>query len=924
MLFLFGLAPADDLDPENLDDRAQLLEAATDRELTPAQLAVREVLATQIINDDPPEVWATATRLTGLGLDRDVVLGELSMALAGVMSKALAATSRAEPKAYLAALGRLPLPSVGDLEEALTSAVREHPGIGADDADRAALAALGREDDDELVRTLLDRVSERLADDDGPLAWLSGDRTVHVGDLTKAIVMTHRLSAAERELGALTAGFDLVGFARRAGLRLAAGDELSVEWEGRDQVWWVGPTGWLEPYAEGALLGVAVGPDGLVTLDTLAIAPSTDPVLVARLRTVYDDEVDEPGLPVTAEDLVLGLQLADQATFAEPQLPLSELCQAAGLERRGHEVAHDEEIWANARQAYRIWQVMDLLDSRADQDASLAALSAAEENDTDPDRLCTVLRGLRDPDVLDVVADLLLGLDDDPELVERTREFSERLIEVAAKPAEVAVARWLAAVAAERHGEPQVAEAHLHLAVEADPLWAPALDRLAWYASDRGDAPAAVQLWRRLGVDRTLNPDLRTVEPFASARSKVGRNEPCWCGSGRKYKHCHLGEVERVPLPDRVGWLCRKAGAYLERRGGAPGVDVVELAHERAADPDDPDSVAEALQDPLVVDVALCEGGWFERFLADRGSLLPEDEALLAAAWTLVPRTLYEVIEARAGVGLTLQDLGAGEQIEVREQTFSRMATSGLVFCARAVPDGETHQLIGGLIPVTPGTETEVLRRCDEGLGHELCAYAARQFRPPRLQTREGEPLVECEAVIDLRDPVYARQTLDLRYEREGDDRWVELHPIDEDERILRAQLHLAGSRLTVLTHSEPRMDRVLDLLRTEIPDLEVVRNKRKPVSAGELPSAPVGLPPTSPNLPTEVLEQIRDMQERRWLKEQIPALGGLTPVEAAADPSRVEQLDRLLASFPDESVDDQVLMRPARIRQLLGLDPRR
>ncbi|MBX0328567.1 SEC-C domain-containing protein [Oscillochloris sp. ZM17-4] len=26
---------------------------------------------------------------------------------------------------------------------------------------------------------------------------------------------------------------------------------------------------------------------------------------------------------------------------------------------------------------------------------------------------------------------------------------------------------------------------------------------------------------------------------MAPAR-KPGRNEPCWCGSGRKYKHCHL------------------------------------------------------------------------------------------------------------------------------------------------------------------------------------------------------------------------------------------------------------------------------------------------------------------------------------------------------------------------------------------------
>ncbi len=26
---------------------------------------------------------------------------------------------------------------------------------------------------------------------------------------------------------------------------------------------------------------------------------------------------------------------------------------------------------------------------------------------------------------------------------------------------------------------------------------------------------------------------------------ELGRNEPCWCGSGKKYKHCHLERDER-------------------------------------------------------------------------------------------------------------------------------------------------------------------------------------------------------------------------------------------------------------------------------------------------------------------------------------------------------------------------------------------
>ncbi|NJM40059.1 MAG: hypothetical protein HC853_04460 [Anaerolineae bacterium] len=45
---------------------------------------------------------------------------------------------------------------------------------------------------------------------------------------------------------------------------------------------------------------------------------------------------------------------------------------------------------------------------------------------------------------------------------------------------------------------------------------------------------------------RDLFPGLntRTNPTTYVAEQKPGRNEPCWCGSGKKYKHCHLKEDE--------------------------------------------------------------------------------------------------------------------------------------------------------------------------------------------------------------------------------------------------------------------------------------------------------------------------------------------------------------------------------------------
>ncbi len=37
------------------------------------------------------------------------------------------------------------------------------------------------------------------------------------------------------------------------------------------------------------------------------------------------------------------------------------------------------------------------------------------------------------------------------------------------------------------------------------------------------------------------------VEPIRYTQSRPGRNDPCWCGSGKKYKKCHLREDEATP-----------------------------------------------------------------------------------------------------------------------------------------------------------------------------------------------------------------------------------------------------------------------------------------------------------------------------------------------------------------------------------------
>jgi preprotein translocase subunit SecA len=43
-------------------------------------------------------------------------------------------------------------------------------------------------------------------------------------------------------------------------------------------------------------------------------------------------------------------------------------------------------------------------------------------------------------------------------------------------------------------------------------------------------------------VEAEAESDVAVAErpqPFVRGAEKVGRNDPCPCGSGKKYKHCH-------------------------------------------------------------------------------------------------------------------------------------------------------------------------------------------------------------------------------------------------------------------------------------------------------------------------------------------------------------------------------------------------
>jgi SEC-C motif len=840
-------------------------------------------------------------------------------------------------------------------------------------------------------------LDEALDDGDDLVRVLADERWASLPALLAGRVFTHRVSGPELEHDILVMNPDLEPVAmlteREEYQRLADGspvvgvlmpfdaDTLAAREVPLDAIGDHGalllPPGYLrgKGLSEGDVIALGLAEAGLLLESVLTPVVPAETVagLGQRLSAVLKAEPEEP-MPL---DVAVWTACADDPKlFAEPLPPLGTALDACGLAHDGEWLAgrgFDFQRWRVEKRCAAIARRYDLSDDEAlavlaivtlygrvaemhvaalaaQEDGGEAALAAfaaeltgqPEPSLTNPDRdhgedttaknttVRAIMEFLAEPAVAEaVLAETIGSGSEGAAALGLFAETLEPLVARAARPALL----WLRGKAHERLADLTRAEAAYHAAESVDPQWPLALVELARYASDRGDAARGLALLRRAGIpcEHVL---VELLERFqAMPRPDLGRNQPCWCGSGRKYKKCHLHH-EQLPLEERAAWLYQKAGMFL--LDGPWRGAVVEAARVRAQFAEVPHAMLGALDDPLVTDAVLFEGGAFTEFVATRGVLLPEDERLLAEQWLLIDRSVYEIECVRRGEGFTMRDVRTGDVHQVRERTASQALQAGALVCTRVVPAGDTTQIFGGIEPVALHERDELIALLDSGPDPlDLIAFLTRRFAPVALHNTEGDPLVLCQATLRASDPAALSAALDETYQRDDTDtaQWIEHVTTHGMERI-RATLRLEGNELSIHTNSEARIDRVLDTLHPLDPTLTIVNQSRQPArdarEAATLVAhtAPAGeasarldpahrLDPADPEV-AAVLERFIHDYEQKWLDEPIPALAGHTPRQAAADPTRRGDLIRLLDSFPTH--DNPGMMNPDRLRTALDL----
>ncbi len=409
--------------------------------------------------------------------------------------------------------------------------------------------------------------------------------------------------------------------------------------------------------------------------------------------------------------------------------------------------------------------------------------------------------------------------------------------------ASVAGPEFLLGACAEARGAIEESEQHHRAALAADPDFFPPRIPLHRNEIDRGNYAAALAHLRALGV-RPDHPSRARLEGLVRPSvERVGRNDPCPCGSGRKFKACHLDRPAPGATPEPADALLLKLPLWVER----PHVQraLLDLVHEvldeshptiagGGADGDAPHSKEAAAAEELLlgeryamtVDVLLFDRDWLGRFLEARGPLLPAAERSLAEAWRSTRRSVYEVQAVRPGEGLVLRDIVADDApVEVADRSLSRTAQPLDLMFLRLQPDA------AGRLLATDGVHVPRARRAyvtDLVRSKDVVGQLRWMVFPepaPRMQNMEGEPIVLVTATYRLKDSAATGRALARALRDDGDGVFTEM-VTRRGRDWTRGTIRIAGDTATIDANSARRADRLVRLLLKAAPGSRLIKRE--------------------------------------------------------------------------------------------------
>ena len=426
--------------------------------------------------------------------------------------------------------------------------------------------------------------------------------------------------------------------------------------------------------------------------------------------------------------------------------------------------------------------------------------------------------------------------------------------------------------------------------------------------------------------------------------AKLGRNDPCPCGSGKKYKQCCLKNDETRQTNDRADtipialeWLQTKHDLAIHHaidHAFFGSLDAYDYERLQSLDEDVVDSIIGNAIEWLLAEGSISLKGKeyrvAELLLGKGGPAFTEEQRQWLELMSVTPLRLYEVIEVKQGEFLTLRDAMLPEHptVRVEERTGSQYLSLDKMVAARILPI-ENHFELSGAAYVFPKTvcidliedlrnELEDLEP-DSPLAKEITGtiipYHWLQFFinpseiPSIVDQETSEPLLYVTDHYRVLDWVALDLTLSAEAAIEGSrEQGWRCFFVGEDGQI-RSRLNIdVGKRpdrikVSYLTQKysdegrpwfETLAGASIVFLTREISDPQgmVTHSQRKEAKKFR------DRTDRSPEAKAEVVIQGIQQMYVNWADEPLPYLNDRTPREAIQTPEGLEQVKFLLHAY--------------------------
>ena len=420
--------------------------------------------------------------------------------------------------------------------------------------------------------------------------------------------------------------------------------------------------------------------------------------------------------------------------------------------------------------------------------------------------------------------------------------------------------------------------------------------------------------------------------------SKIGRNEPCPCGSGKKYKRCCLrGDGERQSrerleheAPGKaLAWLFEHHGEAMQQAYRDDFLGCLD-EDEQARLEEHSDEIWQMI-DINGWELVLAEGtlgddriGCLDLVFGPGGPLLDAVQRQYLEKLRKASLSLYEVVESNPGAGFKLRDLLV-EEVPVRwiqERAGSRSAGPGTVLGTRVIP-GSPNKLSGAMYGFPEAHVPQVLEEMHFQLSHNRDPATDRQIRsmvlvdgwlrmltpppPTFVDASSGEASTLINDFYRVVDWDKLAAALDAQPDVEGDrsQGWVRLRDPEAAMSSSLLAINLKDDdRIEAFARSQAMADDGREWLEEVAGDaIEwTIREIVDPMSFMERSLADA--PRTSSRtldpseLPDGFHQQLYEQIYSDWADEPIPALGDQTPRQALESPEGKRQVIALLESY--------------------------